>query len=173
MQDQARPKELQRTLGEGTLLQTYAQRHLPAQLELGPRLGLLVGYSLMGLQEQRRRQQARGDARTPVVRAIEIGEVLLAQEFSAVGGEESVEGVSPHVIQVGVLALVMAGSFPKHRKHLPVVSQECTQARLTELFGHTSRACYEPTPRIAVACWRKRQAKATKCSPARVVDSLS
>jgi hypothetical protein len=30
-----------------------------------------------------------------------------------------------------VLALVMARSFPKHRKHLPVVSQECTQARLT------------------------------------------
>jgi hypothetical protein len=32
------------------------------------------------------------------------------------------------VIQVGALALVMARSFPKH---LPVVSQECTQARLT------------------------------------------
>src|SRR5215204_4180525 len=35
------------------------------------------------------------------------------------------------MIQVGVLALVMARSFPKHRKHLPVVSQECTQAWLT------------------------------------------
>lgn len=35
------------------------------------------------------------------------------------------------MIQVGVLALVMARSFPKHRKHLPVVSQECTQAQLT------------------------------------------
>ena len=35
------------------------------------------------------------------------------------------------------------------------------------------RACYEPTPRIPVACWRKRQAKATKCSPAKVAGSLS
>src|SRR5215204_5588293 len=35
------------------------------------------------------------------------------------------------MIQVGVLALVMARSSPKHRKHLPVVSQECTQAWLT------------------------------------------
>jgi hypothetical protein len=36
-----------------------------------------------------------------------------------------------------------------------------------------TRACYEPTPRMPVACWRKRQAKATKCSPATVAGSLS
>jgi hypothetical protein len=35
------------------------------------------------------------------------------------------------------------------------------------------RACYEPTPRMPVACWRKRQAKATKCNPAKVAGSLS
>src|SRR5215203_2894555 len=37
----------------------------------------------------------------------------------------------------------------------------------------TPRGCYEPTPRMPVACWRKRQAKATKCSPAKVAGSLS
>jgi hypothetical protein len=37
----------------------------------------------------------------------------------------------------------------------------------------TPRACYGPAPRIAVAWWRKRQAKATKCSPATVAGSLS
>ena len=36
-----------------------------------------------------------------------------------------------------------------------------------------SRACYGPVPRTAVACWRKRQANATKCNPAKVVGSLS
>ena len=41
------------------------------------------------------------------------------------------------------------------------------------LFRGDARACYEPTPRMPVACWRKRQAKATKCNPANVAGSLS
>ena len=82
VQDQVRPKQLQRALGEGPLLQADAQRHLPAQVEVRPRLGLLVRYSLVGLQEQRRRQQARWDARSPVVRAVEVGEVLVAEQLS-------------------------------------------------------------------------------------------
>jgi hypothetical protein len=53
MEDQARPKQLQRALGKGPLLQTYAQRHLLAQIEVRSRFGLLVGYSLIDLQEQR------------------------------------------------------------------------------------------------------------------------
>ena len=34
-------------------------------------------------------------------------------------------------------------------------------------------ACYEPALRIPAACWRKRQANATKCNPATVSGSLS
>lgn len=61
VEDQACPKQLQRTLGEETLLlQTYAQRDLPAQVEVRSCFGLLVGYSFVGLQEQRRRQQTQG-----------------------------------------------------------------------------------------------------------------
>src|SRR5215207_9496030 len=30
------------------------------------------------------------------------------------------------------------------------------------VFGHASRACYEPAPSSPAACWRKRQANATK-----------
>jgi hypothetical protein len=48
-----RPKQLQRALGEGAFLQTYAQRYLPAQVEVRPRLGLLVRYSVVDLQQQR------------------------------------------------------------------------------------------------------------------------
>jgi len=47
------------------------------------------------------------------------------------------------------------------------------QVILEALQVRETRACYEPTPRMPVACWRKRQAKATKCSPARVAGSLS
>jgi hypothetical protein len=35
------------------------------------------------------------------------------------------------------------------------------------------RACYELRPRMPAACWRKRQANATKCSPVKVAGSLS
>jgi hypothetical protein len=95
MQDQARPKQLQRALGEGPLLKANPQCHLPAQVEVRPRLGLLVGRSLVDLQEQRRRQQTWGNTRAPIVRAIEVGEVLVVEQFSAVGGEEAIEGVPP------------------------------------------------------------------------------
>jgi hypothetical protein len=36
-----------------------------------------------------------------------------------------------------------------------------------------ARACYEPVVRMAIARWRKRQAKTTKCNPAKVAGSLS
>jgi hypothetical protein len=47
-----------------------------------------------------------GNAWSPVVRTVEIGEVLVAEQLVPVQSEEAVEGVSPHVIQVGVLATV-------------------------------------------------------------------
>ena len=36
-----------------------------------------------------------------------------------------------------------------------------------------TRACYEPVRSMPAACWRKRQANATKWSPATVSGSLS
>jgi hypothetical protein len=55
VEDQARPKQLQRTFGKRLLLQANPQRDFPAQVEVRPRFGLLVGDSLVDLQEQRRR----------------------------------------------------------------------------------------------------------------------
>lgn len=40
-------------------------------------------------------------------------------------------------------------------------------------YASVARACYEPTLRVPTACWRKRQANATKCSSAKVAGSLS
>jgi len=144
VEDQARPEQLQRTLGERPLFQADLQRDFPAQVEVRPRLGLFVGNPFVGLQEQRRSQQARRDARSPVVRAVKVGEVLVREQLFAVAGEEAVDGVPSHMSEIRVLALVIARSFPKHRKYLPVVSrEECTQAQITGLFGHASRGCYE------------------------------
>ena len=99
-----RPKELQRALGEGPLLQADPQRDLPSQVEVRSRLCLLIGCPFIGLQEQRRRQQARRNARATVVQTVEVGEVLVAEQLSLVHGKKAVEGVPTHVIEVGVLA---------------------------------------------------------------------
>jgi hypothetical protein len=72
------------------------------------------------LQKQRRRQQARRDARTPVVHAVEVGEVLVAEQLFAMHSEEAVEGVPPHVIEVGMLAAIRIRLPPEHRKLLLV-----------------------------------------------------
>src|SRR5215203_3133329 len=138
--DQARPKQLQRALGERPLPEADSQRDFPAQVEVRSRLGFLVGDTLVGLQEQRRRQQARRDARTPVVQAIQVGEVLLTEQLFAVQSEEAVEGVPSDVIEVGMVAAVWIRLPPEHRKCLLVVfrQEECTQTVSSGLFGHAS-----------------------------------
>src|SRR5215218_3670562 len=49
--------------------------------------------------------------------------------------------------------------------HILLRQREHDARDYTTIYNCSTRACYEPTPRMAVACWRKRQAKATKCSP--------
>jgi hypothetical protein len=44
---------------------------------------------------------------------------------------------------------------------------------LVSSVSRHARACYELVVRMAIACWRKRQAKTTKCNPAKVAGSLS
>jgi hypothetical protein len=140
--DQARPKQLQSALGERPLPEADSQRDFPAQVEVRSRLGFLVGDTLVGLQEQRRRQQARRDARTPVVQAIQVGEVLVTEQLFAVQSEEAVEGVPSDVIEVGMVAAFWIRLPPEHRKYLLVdFRQECTQTVNSGLFGHASRRC--------------------------------
>jgi len=96
---------------------------------------------------------------------------------------------------------LIAGSFPEYRKLLPegeafehtfsVNTGELLEVlKRVNLFAARQsppvpvrltlnaprdllRGCYELALRIPAACWRKRQANATKCSPARVSGSLS
>jgi hypothetical protein len=49
-------------------------------------------------------EKARRDARATVVQTVEVGEVLVAEQLLPVQGEETVEGVPSHVVEVGMLA---------------------------------------------------------------------
>jgi hypothetical protein len=53
-----------------------------------------------------------GNTRAPVVRAVEVGEVLVTEQLSPVGGEEPVEGVPTHVIQIRMGPPFRPGRFP-------------------------------------------------------------
>jgi eukaryotic-like serine/threonine-protein kinase len=67
-----------------------------------------------------------------------------------------------------VAAGLIAGQDPKSGTAL----DRGSYVYLTTSLG-PPRACYEPGMRIPTACWRKRQANATKCNPATVSGSLS
>ena len=100
VQDQLGAEHLQRALGEGPILYLNPQRHLPADVEIGPGLGLGVADLVVGLEQQRRGQQAGRHAFPAVVRAIELSEVGVPEQPAPQRGQETVEGVHPHVVQV-------------------------------------------------------------------------
>jgi len=142
VQDQLGAEQLQGALGEGALLQADAERHRPAQVEVGPRLGLLVGDAVVGLQQQRRRQQARRDARPPVGQAIEAGEVLIPEQVVALTGEHTVERVPTDMIQIRMIGSqhpTVGRACPKHLQHPLDASREVyTRSCSAGVFGRTS-----------------------------------
>ena len=81
VEDQLRSKLLQRAFGEWTRFQFNPQRHLPAQVVVGALFGFVIRDVVVGLQHQRRRQQAGWHARAPIVAAIQVGKVLVAEQL--------------------------------------------------------------------------------------------
>src|SRR5207245_7185874 len=79
MDDELGPKQLQGALGERALVEADPQGDLPAQIEGGPRRGLVVGDPVVRLQEQRARPQARGHARASVIRTVPRREMLVTK----------------------------------------------------------------------------------------------
>jgi hypothetical protein len=118
--DELGEKELQRALGEGAVVEADPQRNLPAQVEGGAGGRPLVGDVVVGLQEQRGGEQARGEARPPIVGSVQRGEGLVAKDLPAPGGEEPVEGLPPDVGEIEVIGLKQAAlrpALPKHRDY--------------------------------------------------------
>ena len=82
MQYQLGPEQLQRTLGKGSILNLNPQRHLPTDVEVSPRLGLGVAHLVVGLQQQRRGQQAGRHAVPSIVRTVDLGEIVIAEQLA-------------------------------------------------------------------------------------------
>ena len=128
MQDEVGAEESQRALGDGPVLQPNPQRHFPAQVEVSPGLGFLVRHALVGLKQQRRRQQAWRHTRPAVVAAVEVGEVLIPEQLTALTGQGSLEGVPPDMVQIEMVGLEQAAlrrPLPEHATH-PIVSLDAS-----------------------------------------------
>ena len=82
MQYQLRPEHLQRTLGKGSVLNLNPQGDFPPDVEVGPRLGLGVADLVVGLQQQRRGQQAGRHAVPSIVRTVDLGEIVIAEQLT-------------------------------------------------------------------------------------------
>ena len=57
-------------------------RHFPPDVEVSPRLGLGVAHLVVGLQQQRRGQQAGRHAVPSIVRTVDLGEIVIAEQLA-------------------------------------------------------------------------------------------
>ena len=105
MQYQTRSEQLKRTLGERPVFHFDTQRHLPAYVEVRPLLGLGVAHPVMCLKQQCGRQQARRDAVSPVVSAVQLGELLVFKQLPTHRGQQTVEAPTTHVVYVQPVSL--------------------------------------------------------------------
>ena len=100
MQDQLGAKHLQRALGEGPVFRLNPQRHFPPEVKVSPGFRLGVADLVVGLEQQRRRQQAGRHAVPAVVRAVELGKIRVPEQPAPHRGQQAVEAFPPHVVQV-------------------------------------------------------------------------
>ena len=101
VQDQLGAKYLQRTLGEGPVFRLNPQRHFPPEVKVSPGLRLGVADLVVGLEQQRCRQEARRHAVPAVVRAVEPGEIGVPEQPAPHRGQQAVgRAFPPHVVQV-------------------------------------------------------------------------
>ena len=100
MQDQLGAEYPQRALGEGPVLHLNPQGYFPAEVKVGPSLGLGVADLVVGLEQKGRRQQAGRHAVPAVVGAVEFGELGVPEQPAPQRREETIEAFPPHVIQI-------------------------------------------------------------------------
>ncbi len=114
--DQLRAKQLQCGLGERAFFQLGPQRHLPAQVVVGPLLGLVVRDLIVGLQQENGGQQRGRHAGAAVVGAVEIGEIFVFEQLSPHARQAAVEGIASYVVKVQAVGLeeALLGMGPQH-----------------------------------------------------------
>ena len=87
-------------LAKGPVLHLNPQGHLPTEVEVGPGLGLGVADLVVGLQQQRRGQQAGRHTVPAVVGTIELGKICVPEQPAPQRGQQTVEGLPPHMVKV-------------------------------------------------------------------------
>jgi hypothetical protein len=95
-----RPKELERALGEGLVINSHSQGHLPLKVIVGAPLRLIIRGPIIGLKQQGHGQETRRDTSSAVVQAIHAGETLVPEQLSCVLGEKAVERLPAHEVQI-------------------------------------------------------------------------
>ena len=73
-------KHLQPTLGKGPVFHLNPQGYFPPEVKVGPGLGLGVAHLVVGLEQQRRRQQAGRHTVPAVVGTVELGEIRVSEQ---------------------------------------------------------------------------------------------
>lgn len=77
----------------------------------------------------------RRDARATVIEAVEVGEVLVADEFRPMQGHESVERAPTHMIQIEIPPSIRGRPLPRHHTHpSPLRRGEYTQVTPNRAF---------------------------------------
>ena len=94
-------------LGKGSILNLNPQGDFPPDVEVSPRLSLGVADPVVGLQQQHRRQQAGHHAGAAIVRTVQLGEISIAEQLPPQRGQQAVEGVPTHQVQIQLVR------FPK------------------------------------------------------------
>ena len=108
VQDQLGPEHLKGALGKGTLLNLNPQGHLPPDVKVGSGLGLSVAHLVVGLQQQRRGQQAGRYAGATIVQTIQLAELSVAEQLPSQRGQQTVKGVPAHQVEIQPIRLPQA-----------------------------------------------------------------
>ena len=139
-------------LAKGPVLHLNPQGHLPTEVEVGPGLGLGVADLVVGLQQQRGRQQAGWHTVPPVVGAVEHGEVGVPEQLAPQRSQQTVEGLPPHMVKIQPVRFPETPRIRTLSQHsqpsLPLVTPSINAGRLMPLSGQISRGGLR-TPREA------------------------
>ena len=119
MENQLGAEPMECSLGEGPFLNLDAQGHSPANIEVGPGLGLGVSHFVVSLQEQRSGQQAARHTVPSVVGAVEPGEIGVAEQLVPQGGHQTLESALAHMVQVQPVCFPQAPLIRTLSQHSP------------------------------------------------------
>ena len=162
------PNHLERALGEGPVLNLDSQGHFPADVEVGPGFGLGVAHLVVGLQQQRRGQQAGRHTVPAVVGSVEFGEITVPEQLAPQRCQQAVKGVSSHVVQVQSVCFPEAPLIRSLSQHcyasLCLMSPSMAAPRLRPLSGQIPSIGLDHPTRLALRVAQNPGSRSLLCA---------